>query len=243
MAGRGVEDVRGQDRHPPFEAERELAGGEHAQPRGGQLDGQRQPVQADADLGQGASGGRAERAPRPEPARAGAGPQGCPAAGPGRRPRRPPASAGAVRRTHARSRAGAAHGWWRAPAAAARRPGPRPAPRRARPGARSCRGPRGAAGRPPRRAGATELTARTLSARPISPTTAAGSVTGASSTHATSWSSSTTASASRVLPTPGGPVSVTSRDEPSSARTSASSEDRPTSRLGATGTELVPSTG
>ena len=103
--------------HPAAEPERELARREHPQPRGGQLDRQRQPVETDADLGQRAGGVRREPDARAARGPAAARRPGCRAGGRGRRRRRPRAWAGAVRRTRARPPAGAAPGWWRAPAA------------------------------------------------------------------------------------------------------------------------------
>ena len=126
---------------------------------------------------------------------------------------REPAAGPAGRRTRRRGRA--VPGWWPGRRAAGRRTASRPpcrAPRRA--GARSCRSPAGRDGRPGGRDRPTRTSPWTTS-RPRAAANAwgraAGSGTGASSSTAVASPRRPTSRATRVLPTPPGPTTVTSR--------------------------------
>ena len=159
---------------------------------------------------------------------------GCRAAGRDRRRRRPRAWAGAVRRTRARPPAGAVPGWWRAPAAETVE--------------RSSSASWSARSESSRCSQLSRTTSRSVEpspsgreARASSACTWRGSRMGARSTQLTSRSAQT-ARASLVLPTPGGPVSVTSRARPSRSRTSSTSAALPISEAAGAGGELPLST-
>ena len=158
---------------------------------------------------------------------------GLPAAAsaPGRAP------AAMARDTSSRRRWPAARGWSPGFAGPARRAAARPhRSRRRRSGARSCPAPAATAfrtdGRPTDPAAVASLRSRRPSAAPTACGTSAGSVKDASSTHQTPSSKSDSSpaaasSASRVLPAPPEPVSVSRRVSPSSRLTSAISRSRP----------------
>ena len=164
----------GQQPEPVVEARGELGGRQRAQPGAGQLDGQRQAVEAAADLGHRwqVLGGQPEpETPRPRRGRRTAAARGSPWLPRGRPLAAAPAAAPPGR--PARPGWSAARGTWRGSARLGSRLGRRgPAGRRRRGGARSCRARSAAAARrvakpaPPRRAASRARRRRPRKPRP-----------------------------------------------------------------------------
>ena len=233
-----------QQREAVVEAGRHLGHVVGVQPGGGQLDGQRQAVEAAHDLGDDSRARRRSGSKPGATARA----RSTNSSHGRRAPRRRPAASAPCR--PARPAPAAAPGW--SPPAArsgSGRADARPARRPDRGRARSCRaaGParlspstsatRSASGTPGRpsipRAAATTSSARRPSRRgqlaqhdrPIGPAAEAAGARPRPS--------------SRVLPTPPGPTSVTSRSASARPVTSAASTSRPTSEVAGTGSRVA----
>ena len=250
VPGRRFAGAAHQQRQPRIQTRQERLRGEHLAARRRQLDRQRQPVEAAAELRDGArvlvcqgkvgfdlAGALGEQPDRRVPAQIRGRCRGMCA----------PAAAAVEQETPARRPGAAAPGSWQGPRAGDTPAGDR---RRAEPPptrARSCRAPGAVSASAEGDCqvvgqGSIARQSRTPSACATVGPTRAASRTGASETKTTPAAKSAVtpaaaSSASRVLPTPPGPVSVTSETSVrrSNSRTAATSRSRPISGVRGSG--------